>query len=413
MARITIPLSAVEVKNSKPKDLKSHKLFDGGGLFLLVKNTGSKLWQFKYRFDGKEKQISFGKYPSVSLSVAREKRLQARQLLDQGIDPSKARSNEKEKRKQENERTFKKVALEWQENQTTLAKSTKKLHTNRFERDIFPSIGDMPISHLKPKQILDSVLRPMENRGVGEMTARVKNIISQVCRFAVSSGYLDHDPTVDLAGALKKVDHGHRAAIIEPSELARLLRDIDNYEGKPITKHALQLLPIFFTHPGNIRSMRWSEIDFNTKEWRYIDVKYKKPMIAPIPEQALKILNTLHQITGKRKLCFPSVQSATREMSDMTLTTAFRRMGYDGETVSPSGFRATFRTIADEVLNERFDHMEHQLGHVVRDANGVAYNRTTHLKARGQMMQRWANYLDELKAGVKVIPINRNGTDKL
>lgn len=408
MARRTTPLTDAQVKNAKPKDGKQATYFDGGGMYLLVKLSGEKGWRFKYSLHGKGKLMSFGPYPEVSLSEARKFRSDARKLIANGLDPLQVREEQKQLLQKTQENTFKKIALEWYDNQTDLAETTKRLHMRRFEKDIFPMIGDMPISEIKPKQILDRVLRPMEARGVGEMTARVKNIISQVFRFGVASGYVERDITTDLTGALKKVVRSHRAAITEPIELAKLLRAIEDYDGNITVKHALQLAPLLFVRPGELRAMKWADIDFETAEWRYLISKTKTEHIVPLSRQSLAILKSMHPLTGSCELVFPSVRSVARPISDNTLNAALRRMGYTKEEVSAHGFRATARTILEEVLQERIEYIEHQLAHTVKDSLGRAYNRTKHLEQRHRMMQTWSDYLEGLKAGAtKVIPIHK------
>ena len=268
MARKTVPLTDVQVRNAKPKDGKQATLFDGGGLYLLIKPSGEKGWRLKYRFNKKECLMSLGPYPLVSLSEAREKRKEIKKLIADGISPSAERTARKKQAETAWANTFKNVALEWLDKRTDLSDNTKNLHKRRFERDIFPAIGNLPISELTPRLILEKVLRPMENRGVGEMTARVKSIISQTCRYAVACGHLERDPTTDLAGALKKVERGHRAAITDPPELAKLLKAIDDYDGYLVVKYALQLAPLVFVRPGELREMKWANLDFENAEWR-------------------------------------------------------------------------------------------------------------------------------------------------
>ncbi len=403
MARRTVPLTDVQVRNSKPKTDKQATFFDGGGMYLLVKPSGDKGWRFKYRLNGKNKLISFGTYPEISLADARKKRSEARKLIANGMDPLQAKAEEKELKNTILDNTFKKVALEWYNNQTNLAITTKQLHMRRLDRDIFPSIGTIPISELQPKQILDKVLRPMEARGVGEMTARVKSIISQIFRFGVACGYIERDITTDLTGALKKVSRGHRAAITEPIQLAKLLRAIDGYDGYKVVKYALQLIPLIFVRPGELRAMKWSDIDFVNFEWRYIISKTKTDHIVPLSNQSLKILQSLRPLTGTGELVFPSVRSTTRPISDNTLNAALRRMGFTKDEVTAHGFRATARTILEEVLHERVEYIEHQLAHCVKDTLGRAYNRTKHLAERHRMMQVWADYLDGIKLAIPTL----------
>jgi len=409
MARNTAQLTDVGVKNAKAKNGKQSTFFDGGGLFLLVSVAGKKGWRFKYRFFGKEKLMSFGTYPEITLADARNLRAKARKLIAEGIDPMAERVERREQQKAVLDTTFKRVALEWFENRSHLAATTRKLNFRRLEKDIFPSIGNMPLVEITPKQILDKVLRPMENRGVGDLARRVKSIISQVFKFGVASGYVERDPTIDLAGALKKVEGGHMAAITEPAKLTPLLRAIDDYEGYPVVKYALQLLPMLFVRPGELRAMKWADIDQEAQEWRYLVPKTKTEHIVPLSRQAMKVLEALHVISGKGELVFPSVRTTQKPISDNTLNAGLRRMGFTKEEVTAHGFRATARTILEEVLNEKIEHIEQQLAHGVKDPLGRAYNRTKHLPARIKMMQRWANYLDGLKAGAQVIPFKARG----
>jgi len=398
MPKKIAPMTDVQARKLKAKDGKSATLFDGGGLYLLAEVSGNKGWRLKYRYHGKQKLISLGVYPETSLADARKLRTKARKLIKQGIDPIQTRTDEKQHQRKIQENTFKKVAMEWHENQTNLAATTKQLHMRRLERDILPTIGDVPISEISPKLILDQVLRPMETRGVGEMTARVKSIISQIFRYGVACGYVERDITTDLSGALKKVIRGHRAAITDPSQLADLLKAIDNYEGYKIVKYALQILPLVFVRPGELRAMKWSDIDFDNAEWRYTISKTKTEHIVPLSKQSLVILKSIQHLTGAGELVFPSIRSVARPISDNTLNAALRRMGYSKEEVSAHGFRATARTILEEVLHERVEYIEHQLAHSVKDALGRAYNRTKHLTERHRMIQLWADYLDQIKA---------------
>ncbi len=407
MARKTVPLTDLQVKSAKSKNGKNATYFDGGGLYLLVSPSGSKGWRFKYRINNKEKLMSFGTYPEISLSEARKLRSEARALVTKGIDPIKEKQGKKRERESAQENTFKKIAQEWYENQNDLADKTKYLYMRRLELDILPLIGEMPISEIKPKEILDLVLRPMENRGVGEMTYRVKSIISKIFRFAVASGYTERDVTNDLTGALKKITRNHRAAITEPKELGKLLKVVDNYNGYKVVKYALKLMPHLFVRPGELRSMEWKDIDFKNAEWRYLVKKTKTQHIVPLSTQSMKILKEVKVISGKSTLVFPSIRSNHRPISNNTLNAALRRLGYTKEEVSAHGFRATARTILEEILQERIEYIEHQLAHQVKDALGRAYNRTKHLQERHRMMQRWSDYLDDLKKEKKILKIKR------
>ncbi|PLY01763.1 MAG: integrase [Desulfuromonas sp.] len=402
MARLTKPLTATEVKNAKPA-AKQYKLFDGKGLYLLIKPSGSKGWRLKYRFGSKEKLLSLGPYPTVSLSDARDKRETALKQLDKGIDPSLAKKTEKQALIAQQANTFKKLAEEWFSQQDSLADSTKYLLWRRLKLDVFPVIGNFPISELTPKIILEGVLRPMEKRGVNEMTHRTKSLISRICRYGVACGYLDRDITVDLRGALKPVKKEHHSAITDPGKVGQLLRSIDDYDGSLVVKYALQLAPLLFVRPGELRSAEWSDIDFKKSLWTIPEgkMKMKQSHIVPLPKQALAILWKLQPLTERSKYLFPSHRSNTRPLSNNAINAALRRMGYEKNEMTGHGFRAMARTLLDEVLQFRPDFIEHQLAHAVRDPLGRAYNRTTHLAERKKMMQEWANYLDELKKYLK------------
>ena len=410
MARKTAPLTDVQVRNAKSADGRAAKLFDGGGLYLLVSESGTKGWRFKFRFDGKEKLMSFGTYPEVSLSEARDKRSEAKKLIAQGICPAEERTRVKQEKEALWAHTFEKVALEWHEKQAHLAAKTRTMHERRFERDIFPAIGAAPISEITPRQVLERVLRPMEARGVGDLAGRVKSLVSQVFRYGVACGYVERDPTTDLAGALRKVERGHMAAITDPAQLAPLLRAIDEYDGFAVVKYALQLAPMLFVRPGELRAMKWANIDFDNAEWRYFVTKTKTEHIVPLPRQALRILKMLHPLTSGSVFVFPSLRTAAKPISNNTLNAALRRLGFSKDEVVVHGFRATARTIMEEVLKEKVEHIEQQLAHGVRDPLGRAYNRTKHLEERRRMMQRWADYLDGLKADKVVSLAGRRKT---
>jgi integrase len=398
MARITKPLTATEIKNAKPRD-KKYKLFDGKGLILLVNPSGTKGWRYNYRFAGKENQISLGPYPTVSLADAREKHLLALKQLDSGINPSLAKKIKKQTQEEQQANTFEKLANEWYGKQNTLAETTKNLYRRRLDLDVIPKIGKIPVTDLSPSLILHGVLRPMEKRGVGEMTHRTKNLISRILRYGVACSYLERDLTTDLKGALSPFKTKHHPAITNPKEVGALLRAIDTYHGSFVVKSALQLTPYLFLRPGELRAAQWSEFDFDKNIWMIPGVRMKMDQdhLVPLASQALNILTKLKEATGSSKYLFPSPRSIARPISNNAINAALRNMGYTKEEVTAHGFRATARTILDEELTARIDFIEHQLSHAVKDANGRAYNRTTHLAGRTEMMQQWADYLDELK----------------
>lgn len=278
---------------------------------------------------------------------------------------------------------------------------------SRLERDVFPVVGDTPLSDLTPRSILEGVLRPIEDRGSIELAHRVRGVISQVLRYGVACGLCERDSTVDLRGALKPVQRKHLPAITDPVKVGALLRAIDGFDGSLIVKCALRLHPLVVTRPGELRHAEWSEIDFKKATWAIPvgKMKMKNPHIVPLSDQAIEILRELHPITGSGKYLFPSVRSTARPISDNTLNAALRRLGYGSDEMVSHGWRAVFRTLADEVLQERLDIIEAQLAHQVADTLGRAYNRTSFLKERRELMEKWTRYLDGLKSGAKVIPL--------
>lgn len=393
-----MPLSDAKVRNAKPRE-KQYKLFDGDGLFLLVTPNGKKGWRFKYRFAGREKLLSFGTYPEVSLSDAREKRLAARKQVAADIDPSQVRRAQQQSAAQELD-SFEVVAREWHQKFTpTWTEVHAHTTLRRLERDVFPWLGSLPIAQIKAPDVL-KVLRRVETRGALETAHRIKTICGQVFRYAVATGRAERDPAADLKGALPPAKKNHLAAITDPAKVADLLRAIDGYQGSFVVKCALQLAPLVFVRPGELRQAEWTEIDFDAAEWNIPAerMKMKDAHLVPLSTQSLAILRELHALTSRSRYLFPSARSNARPLSNNAVNAALRRMGYEKDEMTGHGFRAMARTILDEVLQFRPDYIEHQLAHAVRDPNGRAYNRTAHRDERKIMMQRWADYLDSLKS---------------
>ena len=401
MPKLCTPLTDTAIRNAKPRD-KTYTLGDGEGMYLEVMPNGTRFWRMAYRQpNGKKNRLTFGKYPEVSLAEARDKRLAARKLMAQGIDPGMARREEKHAKEKAALNTFEAVARAWlAKTAADRAASTQEKNTAWLERNIFPAIGALPISTIKPWDVL-SALRVIEKRGAIESAHKIKQLCGQVFRFAVASGLADRDMTVDLRGALSAVPEAHYAAITDPKEAAELLRAIDAYNGHAYAVVALKLAPLVFVRPGELRSAEWSEIDLDAAEWRIPGSKMKmgQDHIVPLARQAVALLKDLYAMTGHGKFVFPSVRTSARYMSENTVNAALRGMGYGKDVMTGHGFRAMARTIMDEVLGERVDLIEHQLAHAVKDPNGRAYNRTAHLPARRLMMQRWADYLDAIKQG--------------
>lgn len=404
------PLTDTAIKKAKPST-KNTTFFDGGGLFLLVTPSGGKLWRFKYRFAGKEKLLSFGSYPEISLADARQSRSDARKLLAQDIDPGEFRKTHKALNKELSANTFESVAREWHHKFSSAGKwspahAADILH--RLEKDIFPPLGARPISEIKPKDLLTALER-VASRGALDTAHRLRHHCGMVFRYAVITERAERDISADLRGALPPVKNGHHAALTTPKSITPLLQAIDGYEGSFVVKCALQLLPMFFCRPGELRAAEWSEIDFDNAVWEIPAerMKMKQPHIVPLSHQAIEILESLHPLTGAGKYLFPCHRSPLRCMSDNALNAALRRMGFTKDEATAHGFRASARTILDEVLHVPVVLIEHQLSHTVRDALGTAYNRTSHLPARKEMMQQWAAYLDRIKTATSVIPLSK------
>ncbi len=398
-----MPLSDMKIRNAKPRE-KFYKLTDGSGLYLHVSEGGGKWWRFKYRFSGKQKLLSLGTYPEISLIDARKRRDEARSQVAHGIDPGVVRKAQKQASIEETE-TFEVIAREWHSKFTP---TWKPRHVEglitRLQRDVFPYIGARPIKDIKAPELL-TVLRRIESRGALETAHRARSICGQIFRYAVATGRAERNPAVDLIGALPPVKTINRAAITEPAKVGKLLRAIEGYQGSFVVQCALKIAPLVFVRPGELRHAEWSEIDFENAEWNIAagKMKMKEPHLVPLSKQAIAILEELKKLTGSGRYVFPG-RTSERPMSDNAILAALRNMGYAKEEMSGHGFRAMARTILDEVLQVRPDFIEHQLAHAVRDPNGRAYNRTAHLTERKKMMQTWADYLDGLKAGAKVIP---------
>ena len=392
-----MPLSGSAVRNAK-STTKAKKLFDGGGMFLLVQPNGGKWWRLKYRFDRKEKLISLGVYPDVSLKEARGHRDEARKKLAAGIDPGEHRKALKTAGADRAANSFEVVAREWFAKYSPgWVKGHADKIIRRLERDVFPWIGERPIAELTSADVLN-VLRRIEKRGAVDTTHRAHQNCAQVFRYAIATGRIAVDPSAALKGALTPPKERHLAAITDPKDVGGLIRAIDGYDGEPVTKAALKLAPMVFVRPGELRAAEWAEVDLDREEWNIPArrMKTREPHLVPLSKQAAAILRDLHRLTGSNRYVFPGARTNGRPMSENAINAALRRMGYRKNEMTGHGFRAMARTILDEVLHIRPDYIEHQLAHAVRDPNGRAYNRTAHLPARRKMMQGWADYLDAL-----------------
>nr|WP_299245351.1 integrase arm-type DNA-binding domain-containing protein [uncultured Halomonas sp.] len=401
MSRQTNKLSATAVKTAKPKS-KTYKMSDGGGLYLEVTPAGGKYWRLKYRHSGKEKRLAVGVYGTgkdkVSLVAAREAREDAKRQLNQGIDPSAIKRILRQQGEHAATNTFTTVAIEWLEkvHQHEVVPAHYQRNKRRLERDAFPLIGKRPISEITPPELL-GCLRRIEDRGHVETAHRVKTLCGQVFRYGISTGRVERDPTPDLRGALRPSKTKHYAALTDPKQVAELLRAIDGYGGQPTTIAALKLAPLVFTRPGELRQAKWTDINLEDANWTFEASKTGQPLIVPLSAQALTILRDIHGLTGRTEYVFPGIRSSKRPMSNATIKAALDRMGFKGE-MTAHGFRAMARTILAERLNYPEHYIEQQLAHAVKDSNGRAYNRTTHLEQRREMLQSWADYLDALRS---------------
>ena len=399
MARLIKPLTAKQVQNAKPKE-KMYKLFDGGGLFLQVNPSGGKHWKMKYRKnDGKESLLSFGSFPAVSLEQARKLRDEARERRAQGIDPGVARREEKAARQSMALNTFEAVARDWREVHLTRVKpQTMHIYDVLLERFVYPLIGHRPVKEMTAPDFLE-MLRRVEEQGEVYSARRIANICSLIMRFAVASGRADMDPLPSLRGSLKRHKTKHLASTTNPAEIGRLLKLIHSYSGSFVVASALKIAPYVFVRPNELRHARWADIDFEKREWRYTATKTNMPHIVPLAPQVIDILKNLHAFTGQGEWVFPSLWNKGAPMGKTSLIAALRFVGISSEEMTPHGFRAMARTLLDEELRERYDIIEQQLAHMVRDPNGRACNRTVHLEERHRMMERWAMYLDKLRDG--------------
>ena len=388
-----MPLTNTAIRNAKPR-ARRYRLFDSQGLYIEVAPNGGKWWRLKYRILGKEKRLSLGVYPEVSLKEARAKRDQARRLLLEGADPIEARKAQRIP----DGTSFEAVAREWF---VKFTPSWSEGHADRIfrrlENDVFPWLGSRPIDQIDPPELL-KVARRIESRGALETAHRAIRNCGQVFRYAVATGRASRDPTSDLKGALPPVRVTHHSSVTDPRAIGGLLRAIDGYQGSLLTRCALQLAPLVFVRPGELRHAEWSEFNLKESDWRIPARKMKgrQPHIVPLATQSVAILSELRPLTCSSRYVFPSVRSVTKPMSDNTLNAALRRLGYSKEQMTGHGFRSMASTILNEQGCWHPDAIERQLAHVERNNVRAAYNYAEHLEERKRMMQAWADYLENL-----------------
>ena len=401
-----LTLSTIKAAKAQPKP---YRLPDFGGLFLQVQPSGGKVWRLRYLRPGtrKENMLSFGSFPTVSLQDAREAREDARRLLSRGIDPGMRKKTEKLVTAQKAASTFGAIADEYFDKRARETdEDPSKRERSRYDNHLKPILGNVPIADVTAPMLL-SALRKPEAAGKLETARRLRAMSGRIFRYAIATGRATRDPSADLVGALTTPKPTNFAAATDPADLPGLLRVLWSYAGTPIVSAALKLTPLVFVRHGELRSARWAEVDLEAGEWRFTVTKTGTPHIVPLASQAVAIFRELHPLTGRGEFVFPSARGGGRHMSQVACLSAMRRMEIPAELVTNHGWRATARTLLDEVLHFPPHLIEHQLAHTVKDALGRSYNRTTHLPERKTMMQAWADYLDGLRIGSNVVPMTQ------
>jgi integrase len=399
-------LTEMAIRSAKP-GAKIVKLSDGGGLQLWITPDGAKRWRLAYRYAGRQKALAIGVYPATSLRDAREARERAKRLLMEGIDPGQHRRAENTNRAAAHTNTFDAVAAELLEKKRWERKAGRTIVKFEWFMSLArPGIGSRPITEISAPEIL-AILRPIEASGRYETAKKLRGAIGQVFRFAVATGRAQGDPSGALRGALAAPVVNHRAAIIEPMAFGGLLRAVRGYTGGPETRAALELLALTFVRPGELRAAEWAEFDLDASVWSIPGekMKMKRPHRVPLAPPAVEILRELQTITGQGKYLFPSVRSVSRCISENTINAALRRMGFAKDEMTGHGFRAVASTLLNESGKWNADAIEAQLAHVENDAVRRAYHRADYWSERVSMMAFWADYLDELREGGKVIAL--------
>lgn len=392
-----MPLTDTEARKTPPGE-RPKKLFDGAGLYLLVNPNGTRWWRLKYRVAGKEKLLSLGVYPEVSLKAARERRDELRKQLQAGLDPGQQRRAEKHFQATTSANTFEAVANEWlQLQKKRLAPATYDKNRWMLDGYLIPAFGREAVSDVTPPMIL-ATLRLIESKGAHETAHRCRSLCGRIFRYAIATSRAERDPSADLRGALAPVVHTPRAAVTDPERIGHLLRAIDGYVGHFPTLYALRLAPLVFTRPGELRCAEWAEIDLEAAEWVIPArrMKMRQEHVVPLSTQAVEILCAAYQVSGNGRFVFPGVRTRAEPLSNNTINAALRRLGYAKDEMTGHGFRA----LASTRLNEMGwppDVIERQLAHAEPNRVRAVYNRAQYLPERRKMMQAWADYLDGLR----------------
>jgi integrase len=393
------------IRAAKPLE-KQYKLYDSGGLFMIVRPSGQKLWRFKYRFNDKEQQLSIGTYPIVGLKGARTKRDEAKRLVIDGIDPSADKKRKAIAAAIQANNTFKMVAQELCEKleREGVAKATK-IRNDRCIKQLEPDLGNRPVAEIEPYEIL-SALKKFERRGIHETANRLRAFAARVFRYAIVTGRARYNPAADLSEALVKPKIKHMAAIVDPKALGELLRAVETFDKYMTTTLALKLTPHLFVRPGELRHMEWPEVDFDAKVWRIPaeKMKMRNEHVVPLSRQALEILTDAKALGNRGKYVFPSIRTWLRPMSENTVNVALRRLGYSGNEMTAHGFRSTASTLLNESGLWSPDAIERALAHKGSDRVRAIYHRGAHWDERVRMAQWWSDYLDKLRDGGQVVP---------
>jgi integrase len=393
-------LTDTVIRKAKPQD-KTYRLSDGGGLYLSITATGSKLWRWKYRFEGREKLMAFGLYPDISLAQARDRHAEARKLLATGIDPMAKRKAEKTGPVT----TFQSVAAHWHEHWKH-GKSFR--HTEyverRLEANVLPVLGERPIAEIQAPELV-AMIQAIKDRGANDIAKRMLETTGQIFRYAVAHGYISHNPAsnirpIDILPSTQKTNY----ARVDAKELPDLLRAIEVYQGTHVTRFALKLIALTFVRTGELIAAKWSEFDFEARRWDIPveRMKMRTPHIVPLARQTMQVLDTLKTLTGDSQWLFPGDRDAKKPMSNNTILKALERMGYKSRMTGHG-----FRGLASTILHEQgyaHEHIELQLAHAPRNAVSAAYNHALYLEPRAKMMQDWADFLEHaqrVKGGVK------------
>lgn len=415
MAMKRAALTDPRVRQAKPQD-KPFNLYDTGGLYLTVAPTGAKWWRLKYRYAGKEKRIGLGAYPEVSLADARDSRDTARVALRAGNDPGMVKRTEDARKKVATANTFEAIAREWLAvKKGGWVASQFEKERRRLELHAFPWIGKTPIADIAAADVRP-LLDRLVKRGTLDMAHRLRQQISAVFQFAGRDDRVSRDPAGNLAGTLPEHTQRNYSTLTNPSDVAGLLRAIEGFKGQFPTACALRLAPLLFVRPGELRAAEWAEVDMDLAEWcipaarRKLKKRLKEdpnmpPHVVPLPAQAVAIMRELHALTGSGRFLFPGARDAKRPMSNATINASLRRLGYDGETMTGHGFRHMASTLLNE-LGWNPDAIERQLSHKGQGIRAV-YNKAEYMDERRRMMKAWADYLDALRNGAKIVPIRR------